>query len=182
MKTIELFLDLDGVFVDFIGGLKTLLNLEYPKERVSDEEFKKFQTYLGYKIWSRTFFWQELHELENCQEMYSYFKGYSPTILTAYPSAYIYNSVEMRTCEAEKRAWVHTHFGLEQKNRVTCISASLKHTSVSPSKDIISVLIDDRESNIDDWNAKGGIGILHTSMEDTILQFNNKVLSQLEIT
>jgi hypothetical protein len=33
-----------------------------------------------------------------------------------------------------------------------------------------SVLIDDRKQNLDAWEAHGGIGILHTSAEDTINQ------------
>ena len=31
-----------------------------------------------------------------------------------------------------------------------------------------SILIDDRASNISDWNAAGGIGILHTSTATTL--------------
>jgi hypothetical protein len=30
------------------------------------------------------------------------------------------------------------------------------------------ILIDDRKDNIEDWESKGGIGILHTSTENTI--------------
>ena len=33
-----------------------------------------------------------------------------------------------------------------------------------------SVLIDDRKKNIEAWEDNGGIGILHTSAEDTINQ------------
>ena len=32
------------------------------------------------------------------------------------------------------------------------------------------ILIDDKKSNIDEWRAAGGIGILHTSAADTIQQ------------
>ena len=33
-----------------------------------------------------------------------------------------------------------------------------------------SILIDDYSKNIEQWRAAGGIGILHTSAEDTIKQ------------
>ena len=33
-----------------------------------------------------------------------------------------------------------------------------------------SILIDDRQINIDQWEAAGGIGILHTSTDNTISQ------------
>jgi hypothetical protein len=32
------------------------------------------------------------------------------------------------------------------------------------------ILIDDMKQTIDEWNAKGGIGIFHTSAADTIKQ------------
>ena len=35
---------------------------------------------------------------------------------------------------------------------------------------LIHILIDDRKSNIEEWRANGGIGILHTSATDTISQ------------
>ena len=35
------------------------------------------------------------------------------------------------------------------------------------------ILIDDHEDNIREWREKGGIGILHTSAQDTIKQLQN---------
>jgi hypothetical protein len=35
------------------------------------------------------------------------------------------------------------------------------------------ILIDDRPDNIEQWRSKGGIGILHTSAQDTIKQLQN---------
>jgi len=39
-----------------------------------------------------------------------------------------------------------------------------------PNLDVFDLEGDDRESNIDQWRAAGGIGILHTSASDTIRQ------------
>jgi len=36
-----------------------------------------------------------------------------------------------------------------------------------------SILIDDRKDTIDAWNAAGGVGIFHTSAEDTIKQLQD---------
>jgi hypothetical protein len=36
-----------------------------------------------------------------------------------------------------------------------------------------NVLIDDLHINIDDWRGAGGIGVLHTSPEDTIIELKN---------
>ena len=35
------------------------------------------------------------------------------------------------------------------------------------------ILIDDRPDNIAQWKSQGGIGILHTSAQDTIKQLQN---------
>ena len=45
-----------------------------------------------------------------------------------------------------------------------------------------SILIDDRENNINQWIASGGIGILHTSASDTIKQLKKKNDFIFEIT
>jgi len=37
------------------------------------------------------------------------------------------------------------------------------------------VLIDDRKDNIEGWESEGGVGILHTSAEDTIAKLLNIV-------
>ena len=173
MTKLKLFLDLDGVFVDFHSGMKDMLNMTYPKERMADTDFKKFQELMGFKIWSRKFFWQDLKELPNCQEMYAYFAKYNPDILTAFPDSYTINSVEALTTEAEKTMWVRQHFGKLQATRLFCTKAKLKQLHVSTTPDVVSVLIDDRPSNINEWIESGGIGILHTSMDDTIKQFEN---------
>jgi len=50
--------------------------------------------------------------------------------------------------------------------KLTLAQAYLKKNYAAPNH----ILIDDRESNIDQWRAAGGIGILHTSAAGTIQQ------------
>jgi len=50
--------------------------------------------------------------------------------------------------------------------KLTLAQAYLKKNYAAPNH----ILIDDRKSNIDEWRAEGGIGILHTSAADTIRQ------------
>ena len=64
----------------------------------------------------------------------------------------------------KKKQWLKNHYGIEEG--VICCLSKDKQNYGKP-KDI---LIDDRAPNIERWVEMGGIGILHTSAEDTIRQ------------
>ena len=67
------------------------------------------------------------------------------------------------TSRLGKRLWVRNNMpGV----KLTLAQASKKQNYAAPNH----ILIDDRKSNIDQWRASGGIGILHTSTSDTISQ------------
>jgi hypothetical protein len=89
------------------------------------------------------------------KQLWKYIQKYTPTLLSA-PS-------EESSSRFGKKEWV--------KNNLPGVKLIL---SKAPDKKNYSgkehILIDDRASNIQDWISKGGIGILHTSAEDTISQ------------
>ncbi len=62
-----------------------------------------------------------------------------------------------------KRVWVKREL---PGTKLILRYASQKQEYASPT----SILIDDRQKNIDQWEAAGGIGILHTSTANTIEQ------------
>jgi 5'(3')-deoxyribonucleotidase len=65
---------------------------------------------------------------------------------------------------AQKRRWYSRHF---PHLRVEVVPKSPdKAAFATPT----TILVDDRSKSIDPWVAAGGIGILHTSVEDTIAQ------------
>src|SRR5206468_9821804 len=111
---LNLFLDMDGVFTNFREGLQRMCGIQYPKERMPNDEFAKYQNFVGYKIWSRPFFWQDLKPLPGSLDFYENFRKYDPAILTAVPRSYALNTVEALACGEEKRAWVRAKFGREQ--------------------------------------------------------------------
>lgn len=194
MKKLHLNLDMDGVFTDFREGLRRMCGIEYPKERLPADEFKKFQDFAGYKIWSRPFFWQDLNALPGALSFYENFRKYEPWMLTAIMRAYNLTTIEAITCGEEKRSWVRDHFGREQANRFNYTKADLKHTYCKAKEDPngIYVLIDDHKTNIDQWEEAGGIGILHdthesndpavhaAAQEKTLHAFHERVRSQLK--
>lgn len=54
--------------------------------------------------------------------------------------------------------------------RFICTTSSRKHEFMHRKKSEHQILVDDRPDNIEAWNNAGGIGILHTSVEDSIRQ------------
>ena len=78
--------------------------------------------------------------------------------------------VDSLFCEPEKRQWVARHFGMPDED---VIIEHDKEIYAAPNH----ILIDDRKNNISKWLAAGGIGILHTSPDDTIKQLEEILLN-----
>ena len=83
----------------------------------------------------------------------NYIKNYNPTLLSS-PSRS--NSSRMG-----KRIWRKRNL---PSTKLVLAQAAKKQNYANPN----SILIDDRESNIDQWVKAGGIGILHTDTTSTI--------------
>ena len=63
----------------------------------------------------------------------------------------------------DKNEWIKRH--VDPTVPVTCTFTGTQKAAYAYEG---SVLIDDRQKNIDHWVENGGIGILHTSAENTI--------------
>lgn len=142
-----IFCDMDGVLVDF------------------DKEFERNHGILPYQLpreelWQIVLdtenYWLNLPKLKDADKLVSYLNKHGFQILTGLP-VYGYDKAEK-----EKRLWLKKHYGKE--DGVICCLSKDKQNFGKP-KDI---LIDDREPNIQRWEEMGGIGILHTSAEETI--------------
>jgi hypothetical protein len=182
---LKLFLDSDGVFSDFLGGMKKFFNFEFPEGHLPEHEHKAQSEWVGFKIWSRPFFWVDLDMLPGAKEMYDqHFSHHEPTVLTAVPNNYVLDSIESVTAGMEKKQWWKKHFGAQQAERLIWTLSKLKHEYCKAKEDPehLYVLIDDHKTNIKDWEAAGGIGILHDPKqpEKTIEEFQQRVLSQLQ--
>ena len=91
-------------------------------------------------------------------EYWDYIKEYKPILLSS-PS-------RSQTSRLGKRLWVRNNMP-----GTKLILAQAKDKQNYAQKD--RILIDDRPSNIDQWRASGGIGILHISASDTIRQLKD---------
>jgi hypothetical protein len=146
----QLFVDMDGVIVDFEDGYERLTGKDIKGNHVKgDGDFWQPITDAGVK------FWAGLKWMPDGKELWSYIKSYNPEILSA-PS-------REESSKIGKHVWI--------KNNIPGVKLILKS---APRKQELAepnaILIDDRKDNIEQWVNAGGIGILHTSADNTITQ------------
>jgi hypothetical protein len=145
-----IYCDMDSVLVDFDRGYQELTGMTSQQADANGvEAFWDPISKAGAK------FWITLQWMPDGKQLWDYIKKYNPILLSA-PS-------REESSKLGKRVWV--------KRELPGVKLILKYASqkqqyASPT----SILIDDREKNIDQWEAAGGIGILHTSTANTIEQ------------
>ena len=151
------YLDMDGVLVDFIGGA----NRAHGKEDPFLIEANR-GTYAVEELWGMTpkefweplnslEFWENLEKTPECDEIIELacngFGDENVCILTA-PS-------EFEGCMVAKQRWMKKHYP-EFVKRTIFAAAGTKQFIGGPEK----LLIDDRDSNVEEWRKAGGRGIL----------------------
>lgn len=162
-KKYTIWVDMDGVIADFSTGAAKIMGIkpsEFPSaNRPKDREFDN-------RLWSAVrghekagkVFWGELPKMPDMDKLWSYVEKYDPQILTAAGD-------KQTAARKEKKEWIEKHIGSHVK--VNIVTHSPEKAEFA---DETAVLIDDRKKSIDPWVKAGGIGILHTSAEDTIKQ------------
>jgi hypothetical protein len=144
----KIYCDMDGVLVDFEKGYKDLTGVDLKGKHVSNsQEFWDPITKAGEKYWS------ELEWTADGKALWKYISKYNPEILSA-PSKDI-------SSKTGKHIWVDRELG-----NVNLILKSAYQKQQYAKEN--SILIDDRADNIQRWKDAGGIGIHHTSTENTI--------------
>jgi hypothetical protein len=150
-----IYCDMDGVLVDFDKGYKALTGKETTHVDVQgkNEFWGTFRNGLEGRKMSEKDYWANLQWMPDGKDLWNHIKQYKPTLLSA-PS---------RDPQSRwgKRIWVKKN--IPGTPLILAYAESKKNYANKT-----SILIDDRISNINDWNAAGGIGILHTSTETTL--------------
>jgi hypothetical protein len=145
----KIYCDMDGVLADFESGYEELTGIDLRGEFQKGEDFWDPISKAGVG------FWAGLKWMPDGQKLWDYLKPFNPVLLSA-PS-------REQSSRIGKHVWVkHKIPGTKLILRY----ASQKQELATPE----SILIDDRQVNIDQWEAAGGIGILHTSTDNTIKQ------------
>lgn len=149
----KIFCDMDGVIVDFEKDYKKLPGaLKLDGTYQSSEEFWAPINNAGSQ------FWENLDWTSDGNDLWNYISEYYPIILSS-PSRRGFGSRE------GKKKWVDR----ELPGTPLILEYSFNKQKYSNKN---SILIDDRESNIQQWTERGGIGILHISTENTIFELN----------
>lgn len=151
------YVDLDGVIAAFEEKCQVILN-------------GTFDTIHKSKVWAGI-----QHHNDNVEPFFeSLDKIHDADILMDYVRKHFGNVRILSACGFtpkdagdQKRRWCEKHYGKE---------LIVKIVSKSPDKaqfaEPNAILIDDRSKSIDPFVSAGGIGILHTSAEDTIKQLD----------
>jgi len=166
----KIYCDMDGVLTDFSGDfIKLAMQIgevelserdDVPNNAAARYE-KKFGSEAFWSVVERggLKFWSNMSWNPGGQKLWKYISKFDVEILSA-PSKRVLN-----TCIKGKRMWVSKignpkiHFRSKEKKREFANENS--------------ILIDDLKSNINEWNASGGIGILHKNANSTIMQLKD---------
>ena len=151
----QLYVDLDGVLADLHTEIERVLDIKITMSGGdtdwdnADEIWRRLQE-LGEPDFSK------LKKLPDADKLWNYVIKHNPSVLTATGRPAEENA-------QEKVVWVKTNL-TGYKDIHTVVASRLKAQFATPE----SILIDDRMKSIGPWRQAGGIGILHTSADETI--------------
>ena len=149
-KKYTIYSDMDGVLVDFNERFKRFSNGVPPTEyeqKFGKDKFWELIDGIGVR------FWTGINWMSDGKQLWDYIKKYDPLLLSS-PSRADHSRMG-------KRIWRKRNL---PSTKLVLAYAANKQNYANPN----SILIDDRESNIDQWIKAGGIGILHTDTASTL--------------
>lgn len=149
----KIYCDLDGVLCDWDKKF-AMFGMGTEKD-VEKEHYPLLPWIMISNVGSS--WWATIPWKEDGKKLWKFLKGHNPTILTGVPK------YGKELAKEGKLVWINSNLGDEIP---VVFSYSFQKWEEADDK---SILIDDRENNINDWIDKGkGIGILHKSAEETI--------------
>jgi hypothetical protein len=157
-KLPRIYCDMDGVLCDFKSAAIKTTGMSIEKWMENDDSNDKWKPIIDKKNFWHTLPWQP-----GGQQLWSYINNYEPHIL----SAYVEHASDPN-CIPGKRSWAQSHLGLPT-NRINLVKRKEKQNYAKLNGEP-TLLIDDYIKNINQFKARGGYGILHTSTASTILQ------------
>ena len=146
----EIYCDLDEVLGDFMRGANAAVGGDFVKTD-KDERWNKVNQTKG--------FWANLGWKPNAKRLHDFIIKYNPHVLSAYTG-------RDPTSKVGKMKWLKKNANFKRGNIHLVLRSQKKDYATTKGKP--NILIDDYDKNIREWEAKGGIGILHTDVGKTI--------------
>lgn len=160
----KLYLDMDGVLADFdLGcakmGIQNKHNFIHKPRSEWTEEEKKLDIEVN-RLMATPGFFYNLPPMDGAFALWDFCQQFNPTVLTARPKN---DEIAERVIE-EKTLWLREV--LDCNNVIVCLRAEKQKYAKTFVKKLSggyfepNILVDDLQSNIDEWNAAGGVSIL----------------------
>jgi hypothetical protein len=153
----QIYCDMDGVLTDFESRFKTLTGKTieaYESENGKSSIWAPIET-------AGVAFWNGMPWMPDGEQLWDGIADLKPIILSA-PSRH-------ESSRIGKRLWAKRNM---PGTKIILTPAQYKQRYAAP----YHVLIDDKPENIQQWQAKGGVGILHTSAKNSLNELQ-KVLN-----
>ena len=151
----RIYCDMDGVLCDFAKGVEKVIGKSITQWSYGSKSEK------WDKIKATPKFWHTLPWMPGGKDLWNFISKYKPHIL----SAYVEESFDPN-CIPGKSHWARTNLGIAPGN-VNLVKRVQKQNYAKVAGEP-AILIDDYKKNTDQFTAKGGIGILHTTTSNTI--------------
>lgn len=154
----KIYVDMDGVIADFDARFRDLSGMA-PRDFEAKYGKKAFWDLIDEE--NKVKFWVGIPPMPGASELISFVAKHDYEMLTA-PSI-------KKQSRLGKNLWIRNHTGdiFPSKPRVNFKAAKEKHL-IKPQLTSFDILIDDKASTIDSWNAAGGTGILYQSASQVI--------------
>ena len=159
----RIYCDMDGVLCDFKTAAvrETGMPIDNWMQSGGKDKDAKWKPIIDNKR-----FWHTLPWNPGGQQLWMYIKNYTPHIL----SAYVEHATDPN-CIPGKRQWAMGNLGLPA-NRINLVKRREKQNFAKLNGEP-TLLIDDYIKNVNQFKARGGIGIHHISTASTISQLKS---------
>ena len=149
-----IYCDMDMVLCDFLKGAEEVLGTSFIKA----DKTKRWPT-----ISAKKDFWVSLEWMPGSKKMWTFINKYDAHILSAY-------STKDANSRKGKLDWLRKNAKLTQRSRIHLVLREDKQKFAMTQDCKPNLLIDDYIKNINEFKARGGIGIHHTSSSNTIAE------------
>jgi len=147
-----IYCDLDMVLVNFMKGADAAVGGDgFVANKDKDAKWAKINQTKN--------FWVSLEWMPGAKRLYQFIARYDPHVLSAY-------SGKDPNSKNGKLKWLAKHTKFKKPNINLVLRSQKQKYATTNGKP--NVLIDDYIKNINEWEAKGGIGILHTSVSKSM--------------